>query len=294
MSEKKIDFEIDYGKLKIFDEFNTKDIKYPIVLSSPHAGNRFPEEFLKNSALSEHELKISEDCFVTEIVKKASDAGIPLISLNLPRTFVDVNRDKIELDDAMFYNAPISNDINSRRCRVGLGVLHRVVYHNKSIYNGLLDYNEAVARIKNVYEPYHKRLKQLVDKCVRKFGFCLLADCHSMPSMICNIMNETKALDFCICNLFGESCPDEISSKLYENLQKYEYRVEYNRPYAGAFITFNYCQPRKKIYTVQLEINRSIYMDELTYQKSKQFQSVADHVSDSLISLGNFLLDLKK
>ena len=51
MSEKKIDFEIDYSKLKIFDEFNTKDIKYPIVLSSPHAGNRFPEEFLKNSAL---------------------------------------------------------------------------------------------------------------------------------------------------------------------------------------------------------------------------------------------------
>ena len=150
------------------------------------------------------------------------------------------------------------------------------------------------ARIKNVYDPYHKRLKQLVDRCVRKFGFCLLVDCHSMPSMICNIMNELKPLDFCICNLFGESCPDEISSKLYNELQKEEHRVEYNRPYAGAFITFNYCQPRKKIYTVQLEINRAIYMDEEKYQKNEHFQYVADFVSDSLICLGNFLLDLKK
>ena len=294
MSEKKLDFEIDYGKLKIFEEFNTKDIKYPIVLSSPHSGSFFPEEFLKNSALSENELKISEDCFVTDIVKKASDVGIPLISLNLSRTFIDVNRDKIELDESMFYNSPQTNDINSRRCRVGLGVLHRVVYQNKNIYDGLLNYYEALARIQNVYEPYHKRLKQLIDRCVRKFGFCLVVDCHSMPSMICNIMNESKPLDFCICNLFGESCPDEISSKLYDYLQKDEFRVEYNRPYAGAFITFNYCQPRKKIYTVQLEINRAIYMDEQNYQKNIQFQSISDHVSDSLVSLGNFLLDLKK
>lgn len=293
MSEKALDFKIDYSKYKVFDEFNTKEIKFPIVLSSPHAGNCFPEEFLKNSALTEHELRISEDSFVTDIVKKASDSGMPLISLNLPRTFVDVNRDKIELDDTMFYDAPKST-VNSRRCRVGLGVLHRVVYQNKNIYNGLLSYDEAMERIKNVYEPYHKRLKQLVDRCVRKFGFCLLVDCHSMPSMICNIMNENKALDFCVCNLFGESCPDEISSKIYEELQKNDYRVEYNRPYAGAFITFNYCQPRKKIYTLQLEINRAIYMDEHSRQKNKGFQSVMSHVSDSLISLGNFLLDLKK
>ena len=294
MSEKKLDFKVDYDKLKIFDEYNVKDIKYPIVLSSPHAGNVFPEEFLKNSALSEAELKISEDCFVTDVVKKASDAGIPLISLNISRTFVDVNRDKIELDETMFYNAPSGGDVNSRRCRVGLGVLHRVVYQNKNIYDGLLNYDEGMDRIKNVYDPYHKRLKQLVDKCVRKFGFCLVVDCHSMPSMICNIMNEAKPLDFCVCNLFGESCPDEMSEKIYAELQKNDYRVEYNRPYAGAYITFNYCQPRKKIYTVQMEINRSIYMDEQNYQKNEQFQQVADHVSDSLIALGNFLLDLKK
>ena len=99
--------------------------------------------------LTPHELRVSEDCFVTELVKPASDNGIPLLSLNLPRTFVDVNRDKIELDDTMFFNAPKTGDINSRRCRVGLGVLHRVVYQNKNIYDGLLNYDEAAERLRN-------------------------------------------------------------------------------------------------------------------------------------------------
>ena len=294
MADKNIDFRIDYSKLKIYDEFNTNNPKFPIVLSSPHSGNCFPEEFLRHTALTEHELKISEDCYVTELVKQASDAGIPLISMNLPRTFVDVNRDKIELDETMFFNAPQNKDVNSRRCRVGLGVLHRIVYHNKNIYDGLLNYEEALDRLKYVYDPYHKRLKQLVDKCVRKFGYCLLIDCHSMPSMICNIMNESKSLDFCVCNLFDESCPKEVSQKIYQLLENRTYRVEFNRPYAGAFITFNYCQPRKKIFTLQLEVNRSIYMDEQSYQKNMQFQDVASHISNSLIGLGNFLLDFKK
>ena len=294
MNEKHLDFRVDYSKLKIFDEFNTKDFAYPVVLSSPHAGSVFPPEFLENTALTEHELKISEDCFVTELVRKASDAGIPLLSLNIPRTFIDVNRDKIELDDTMFFDAPQNKDLNSRRCRVGLGVLHRIVYPNKNIYDGLLSYEEAMERIENVYEPYHKRLKQLIDRCVRKFGFCFVVDCHSMPSMICSIMNESKMLDFCICNLFDESCPSEVSQKLYESLENPDFRVEFNRPYAGAFITFNYCQPRKRIYTLQIEINRSLYMDEQSYQKNKQFQTVANHISHSILDVAHFLLDFKK
>lgn len=294
MDNKILDFRVDYSKLKVFDEFNVKDPNFPIVLSSPHSGNVFPEEFLQNSVLSEKDLRTSEDCFVTELVKQASDAGIPMISLNLPRTFIDVNRDKIEIDEAMFFDGPKTTDINSKRCRVGLGVLHRVVYHNKNIYDGLLSFEEAQQRIQNVYDQYHKRLKQLVDRCVRKFGFCLLIDCHSMPSMICNIMNESKMLDFCICNLFDESCPIEMSQRMMQNLSKQDFRVEFNKPYAGAFITFNYCQPRKNIYTMQLEVNRACYMNEKNLKKNKHFQTIAAHISNAIIDLGHFLLDLKK
>lgn len=295
MADKHLDFKVNYKKLQIFDEYNTKDLLYPVVLSSPHSGRDFPKEFLANSCLSESELRSSEDCFVDEIVRQASDAGMPLLSMRIPRTFVDVNRDKIELDENMYYNAPANNSgAGSRRCRVGLGVIHRIVAQNKNIYDGLLSFEEVSERIANVYDVYHKRLKQLVDKCVRKFGFCLLLDCHSMPSMICNIMNESRPLDFCLCTLFDESCPTPISEHLSKQLEVKNYRVEFNRPYAGAFIAFNYCQPRKNIFTIQLEINRSLYMNENVYEKSANFQNVSSNISQAILSLGNFLLDFKK
>ncbi|MBE6445413.1 MAG: N-formylglutamate amidohydrolase [Alphaproteobacteria bacterium] len=294
MSEKKLDFRIDYKKIKIFEEYNAKDLKFPIVLSSPHAGTLFPEEFLNNSCLSKEELRTSEDCFVSEIVKEASDAGIPLISMNIPRTFVDVNRDKVELDEGMFFDAPNQSSAISRRCRVGLGIIHRVIYPNKNIYEGKLSYKECMDRLKYVYDPYHKQLKKLVDRCVRKFGFCLLIDCHSMPSMICNIMNDDKPLDFCLCTLFDESCPTQMSEFLSRALEDRQYRVEFNRPFAGAYIAFNYCQPRKNIYTLQLEINRGLYMDEKLLKKKSDFQSVSHNICQSILELGNFLLDLKK
>ena len=102
MSEKHIDFKVNYSRLKVFAEYNTKDFLYPVVLSSPHSGRCFPEEFLANARLSEKELRSSEDCFVDDLVLPASEAGIPLIAMNLPRTFVDVSRDKIEIDDSMY------------------------------------------------------------------------------------------------------------------------------------------------------------------------------------------------
>ncbi len=295
MTEKKIDFTVDYKNLKIFEEYNTKDFKFPIVLSSPHSGKIFPEPFLQNTCLSEYDLRSSEDCFVDELILGASDAGIPMIAMNIARTFVDVNRDKIEIDDTMYFdkNTPVDL-LGSRRCRVGLGVIHRIVSQNKPIYDGLISYKEVQKRIANVYEPYHKKLKQLVDKCVKKFGFCLLIDCHSMPSKICNIMNETKPVEFCVCNLFDESCPPQISEFVANKLSEHDYRVEFNRPYAGAFITFNYCQPRKNIYTLQLEINRKLYMDEFSYTKNTDFQAISTHISEAFVSLGKFLLDFNK
>ena len=295
MTDKHINIQINYADLKIFNEYNCKDIQYPIILSSPHSGKDFPKEFLQNSCRSEEELRSSEDSFIDEIIMKASASGIPLISMNIPRTFVDVNRDKIEIDDSMYFDKTSEpNSIDSRRCRVGLGVIHRIIAQNKPIYDGLLSYQEVLDRIKFVYDPYHKRLKQLIDKCYKKFGFCLLIDCHSMPSKICNIMNEDKPVEFCISNLFDESCPVEVSHFMAEQLSKQEYRVEFNRPYAGAYITFNYSQPRKNIYTLQLEINRSLYMDECAYKKNNNFQDISNKVSESIIELGKFLLDFNK
>jgi len=85
MTEKKIDFKVDYSKLNIISEHNTKEPRYPMVLSVPHSGRVFPQEFLDRVDVSLNELRSNEDPFVDELVMEASNLGIPMVALNIGR-----------------------------------------------------------------------------------------------------------------------------------------------------------------------------------------------------------------
>ena len=287
------DFTVDYNKLDILTEFNTKDIKYPLLLSIPHCGTVFPEEFLKNINHDISVLRKNEDIHVKDLLLPAiTEGGVTALCLNISRSFIDVNRAKVELDPNMFYDYPKEDlGLNQQRSRYGLGIIHKVTAESQPIYNGLLSYKEAEERIKNVYDLYHKKMNDLIAKITKKFGFCLVLDCHSMPSKICSIISESPRIDICLGNLFEQSCPNKISFFVENELVRREYYVSKNRPYSGAFITFNYCEPRKKSYTLQLEVNRVIYANEETFDKNEDFQKVSHDLSKVIVNLGNFLLD---
>ncbi len=292
LSDMHCDFKVDYSKIKIFNENNTSDIKYPVIVSIPHAGTVFPYEFMSYTSRTIDELRSNEDLFVNSLIEPLSDSGIGIVSMNIARAFIDVNRDKIELDAKMFYDYPKDKlVIENHRCRFGLGLIHRIDADNNPIYKGLLSYNEVQARIKNVYDVYHKKLSQLINKCIKKFGMCFLIDCHSMPSKICNIVPLSDNIDFCIGNLFSQSCPQSMTSFIEDGLKQKGYNVSLNVPYSGAFITFNYCQPRKKVYTLQLEVNRALYSQENLLIKNNNFQSVSDDICSVIDGFAKKILD---
>lgn len=290
--EKYCEFSVDYKKLKIYNELGTYNISYPMVVSVPHAGTVFPPEFLVHTPLSVAELRTNEDLFTDELAAPIAKLGIPVLSMQIARAFIDANRDKIELDAKMFYDYPADKiAIENNRCRFGLGLIHRIDAAGKPIYKGLLSYQEVQERIKNVYDVYHKRLQYLINKCIKKFGFCLLLDYHSMPSKICNIIPDSPQTDFCLGDLFSQSCPPQYTEFLQRQLKEKGYMGTVNIPYSGAFTTFNYCQPRKKIYTLQLELNRGLYADEKTLTKNADFQRVSADVTACVCALAKKILD---
>lgn len=292
MTENKLSFKVDYRDIRVFEEYNTDKMRYPLVLSIPHSGTYFPKEFLENVLFDTINLRHNEDLFVDELVKGAIDEGVSAIKMNVSRAFVDLNRDKLELDPTMFYNYPQNEDVlYDKHCRVGLGVVHRINYKRENIYKGLLDYNEVQERLENVYNKYHVALTEIINKCIKKFGFCLVLDCHSMPSKICSIIDDRSGIDICLGNLFSQSCPQEMSDDFATQFWNKNYNVEFNCPYSGAYITFNYCQPRNNMYTLQLEINRALYADENRLGKNEHFYSVADDISSAII---NFARNLKR
>lgn len=291
MSDTKLNFKIDYSKMQVFEDFNTDNIAYPLVLTMPHSGSYFPPAFLEQVNSSVETMRHNEDIFVDELLKKAIDSGIPALKMLVSRSVIDLNRDRLELDPAMFYNYPQDKDVlYDKHCRVGLGVVHRINYKREPLYKGLLDYNEVEERIKKLYDVYHNQLQKIINKCLKKFGFCLVLDCHSMPSKICSIIDDRSGIDICLGNLFSQSCPQEMSDFLAGQFWDKNYRVEFNCPYSGAFTTFNYCQPRRDMYTLQLEINRSLYADENLLQKNANFAVTADDVSTSIINLAQNLI----
>lgn len=292
MSEKYCDFSADYKNLTIYNELGVEDIKFPMVVSVPHAGRVFPPEFLKHTPLTIEQLRTNEDLFADELAAPLAQYGIPVLSMQIARAFIDANRDKIELDAKMFYDYPADKiAIENNRCRFGLGLIHRIDADNNCIYEGLLSYKEVQERIKNVYDVYHKRLQYLIGKCVKKFGFCLLLDYHSMPSKICNIIPDNPQVDCCLGDLFSQSCPLQYTEFLQQQLKEKGYMVTINIPYSGAFTTFNYCQPRKKIYTLQLEINRELYSDEKSLTKNADFQKVSSDMTMAIHALAKKILD---
>jgi N-formylglutamate deformylase len=62
-----------------------------------------------------------------------------------------------------------------------------------------------------------------------------------------------------------------------------------NKPYAGGFITEHYGRPSRGLHALQIEVNRAIYVDELTLEKREDFAAVADAVTDFMQQMAEYV-----
>ncbi len=251
----------------------------PVVFASPHSGTDYTPEFKAASRLDATTLRKSEDSFVDEIFAGVPRTGAPLIKALFPRAYVDPNREPFELDAEMFRD-PLPSYVNSHSPRIaaGLGTIARVVASGEDIYRGKLSFEEAVERIDRLYRPYHRALKTLVADTQAAFGWCLLVDCHSMPS-VGGPMDQDPGMsrvDFVVGDCFGASCHGAITKHVEKVLTAAGYTVTRNIPYSGGYTTVHYGRPSAGVHALQIEINRSLYMDERNFTRRPGFTALAD------------------
>jgi len=250
----------------------------PLVLSSPHSGNVYPATFVAASRLDPLTLRRSEDAFVDELFAAAPACGAPLLKARFPRAFVDPNREPYELDPGMFAD-DLPNYVNrsSPRVGAGLGTIARVVASGAEIYDGKLLFAEAEARIERLYRPYHTALGDLLDEAAAKFGRAWLIDCHSMPAIGGPHDRDTgkRRVDFILGDAHGTSCAAWLVEWAESFLRGLGYTVTRNDPFAGGFITRHYGRPAQGRHTLQIEINRRLYMDEDRIVRTTGFATLA-------------------
>lgn len=243
----------------------------PFVLCSPHSGRVYPKDFLAQSRLDPRTLRKSEDCFVDELFQGAAALGVPMIAAQFPRAYLDVNREPYELDPELFAD-PLPDYANSQSVRVvgGLGTIARIVADGEEIYRTRLSVDEALARIEQLYFPFHAALEALIARTKAQFGYCVLIDCHSMPSAQMAQSGGPRP-DFVLGDRFGVACDPKLTRFLKETLSIEGYDVQLNRPYAGGYITEHYGRPYRGVHAVQMEINRALYLDEVRFTHAAGF-----------------------
>jgi N-formylglutamate amidohydrolase len=247
----------------------------PIIFNSPHSGSVYPDEFLKASRIDLPALRRSEDSFMDELISGVSSCGFPTVKVNFPRSYVDVNREPYELDPRMFAGR-LPSFANTRSMRVagGLGTIPRVVGDGHEIYRERIAVDEALERIEQLYKPYHRALRRLINKAHRSFGAAIVVDCHSMPS-VGVAREEPRRPDMVIGDRYGTSCAPQLADLVEKTMRRLGYSVGRNKPYAGGFITEHYGNPASGLHTIQLELNRAVYMDERRRSRGVRFSQVA-------------------
>ncbi|MCX8996838.1 N-formylglutamate amidohydrolase [Rhizobiaceae bacterium BDR2-2] len=260
----------------------------PFVFNSPHSGRNYTPAFLAQSRLDAHTIRRSEDHFVDELYAGAPALGAPLLLAHFPRAYLDVNREPFELDPRMF-DGPLPPHANTGSLRVagGLGTVPRIVAENFDIYTGRLPVQDALMRIELLYKPYHACLRRLLARTHDRFGFCVLIDCHSMPGNT-KLAGSGLRPDFIVGDRFGASASAALSDAAISILEDLGFRAVRNKPYAGGFITEHYGRPRRGLHALQIEINRSLYIDEATLEKRPEFPEVEALVASFMRRMADF------
>ncbi|WP_116087194.1 N-formylglutamate amidohydrolase [Tropicimonas sp. IMCC34011] len=249
------------------------------IFASPHSGRDYPPSFLRRVILDELSVRSSEDAFMDELVSAAPSCGATLIAANVPRAYIDLNRGPDELDPGVVQNVRGSG--NNPRIGSGLGVIPRVVSNGRAIYSGKIELAEAKARIADFWQPYHAALAAEIESAKRAHGIAILFDMHSMPheAIDAGLRAGGRPPQVVLGNRFGAACGGDIMQRIEAIFRKEGFRVALNVPFAGAYVTQQYGRPARNQHAVQIEIDRSLYMDEARIEKGPEFDAFRERMS---------------
>ncbi len=247
-----------------------------LVLDSPHSGCVYPADFrFKLDAMT---LRRSEDAYVDDLFGAAPAVGGVLLHAEFPRCYIDPNRALDDIDTGMIdgeWPAPVTASGKTAR---GAGLIWRQVKRYGEIYDRKLTVDEVTRRIEQCWKPYHLALSSLLDAAYERHGRVLHLNCHSMASMGDHTTEDgpVPRPDFILGDLDGRSCAPAYVDAVRDFLQAAGYRVVLNDPYKGQELIRRYSDPAADRHSLQIEINRALYMDEATLARTEGYRRLRE------------------
>jgi len=252
-----------------------------LVVDSPHSGRVYPADY--RYACGYDELRSAEDAYVDDLCAAVPAMGGSLLIADFPRAYIDPNRELNDLNPELVDGECLRELRPGEKTRMGIGLVREKLSNGASIYSGCLSANDIEKRIANYYIPYHDALSSLLGSVRNRFGSVWHIDMHSMAShgnVVTPDALGRREYDMVLGDLDGRSCDASLTELVRYTLQRYGYRVRVNDPYKGAAITRRYGKPAQGVHTLQIEINRELYLDESRTSRNDGFQALKGSLTD--------------
>ncbi|MBC6415293.1 MAG: N-formylglutamate amidohydrolase [Bdellovibrionales bacterium] len=257
---------------------NSKD--YAVLTSIPHSGLKIPLEAYWLKKLSYQTLMCDVDLFVDDLYDPTlKKYNIPFIVFDWHRYAVDANRFPYNISSKTVKKAQelleTFYQIKKRNFKNNLSDIHWYqTTLNEILIQKPISQKTHQILMSKYFDSYHKKLKKLISKQKKKFVYLL--DLHSMPSKATSFHKDKGQLrvDVVIGDNEGKSCSPFFRDLILKAYQEAGFKTSLNFPYKGGAITQSYAQVSKGQEVVQIELNRKLYMDEMSKEKNKDYKKI--------------------
>jgi N-formylglutamate amidohydrolase len=263
---------------------------FPLVLDSPHSGHEFPDDF--GAAVSEAELREGEDCYVDELYAGGPELGAPLLAALWPRTYLDPNRHAGDVDLDLIEGRWPGEYRPSGKAKVGKALIWRTLEDGRPIYSRKMSAETVAQRVHGFHAPYHGAIQALLSETHARFGRVYHINCHSMRAVAGKQSDDGEGslrADFVLGDRDGTSCDPRFTEFVRGVLAGMGYQVKVNDPYKGVELVRAYADPAAGRHSLQIEINKRLYMDEATLEKTAGFDVLQRNLSSLLQEIKKFL-----
>jgi N-formylglutamate amidohydrolase len=264
----------------------------PLVCDSPHSGTEYPADFHVNLPFAL--LQTAEDAWVHELWQAIPGVGGTLLRANFPRTYIDLNRELDDMDPAMLAEPWPGRLAPTGKSAAGCGLIWTSV-RGQALYDQKLWVAQVQQRIDQYYAPYYRALEHRFGQLQEQFGVVWHLNAHSMPSDTLGQMSPGSSrplADVVLGDLDGITCDPTYTGIVEDFFTARGYSVARNHPFKGMALLRRFGQPAKNRHSLQIELNRALYMNEATGQKNTHFARVQKDLADVSNVVADFVRSL--
>lgn len=255
----------------------------PLLLSFPHSGENYPDDFGPNPDLPFEVLDFPNDKFVDELYQARSDLKLTSIHANFPRAYIDVNRHQHDIDEKMLAEDETwYGRLQPTGVKTGTTLFWSKTKEIYDIYSRKLSHAELKQRLAKCFVPYHQQMTEQVEKMKKHHGCAYILDCHSMTQFDSKLRGRKQRPQIDIGDRRGQSCSSEFTEFVADAYSDQGFDVTINTRFVGGEVILRYGWPEINQHILQIEIRRDLYMNEENRERNSSFQKVQNDCGEAL------------